>query len=268
MAQDRPLPSGISGGAVLELTHCGRVALVTGAARGIGRAIADRLAARGARVAVMDLVIGEAEAAAAAIGHGTVAVAGDVADWESFRAAHAAVERLAGRVGILVNNAGISPKRDGARVPAHEMDPAEWRRVVDVNLTGSFHGVRLVAPGMIANGGGAIVNLSSVAGKHYSGIVGVHYAATKSAIVGLTRHLAGELGPHGIRVNAIAPGRIESPMIHTVPGAVNAAALAATPLGRLGTAADCAEAVLFLTSDAAAFITGVTLDVAGGLSMT
>ncbi|MCC7273388.1 MAG: SDR family oxidoreductase [Alphaproteobacteria bacterium] len=252
----------------MEDTHRGRIALVTGAARGIGRAIAAGLAARGARVAVMDLEPAAAEAAAAAIGRGAVAVAGDVADYESFAAAHAEIAARLGPVGILVNNAGISPKRDGARVPAAEMDAAEWRRVVDVNLSGSFYGVRLVAPAMIAAGGGAVVNLSSVAGKHYSAIVGVHYAATKAAIVGLTRHLAGELGPHGIRVNAIAPGRIESPMIHTVPAAVNAAALAATPLRRLGTADDCADAVAFLTSDAARFITGVTLDVAGGLSMT
>jgi 3-oxoacyl-[acyl-carrier protein] reductase len=252
----------------LEETHRGKTALVTGAARGIGRAIAEGLARRGARVAVMDLALADAEGAAAAIGGGAVAVAGDVGDWDSFAAAHAAaVERL-GPFDILVNNAGISPKRDGARVPAQEMDPDEWRRVVDVNLSGCFYGVRLAAPAMIARGGGAIVSLSSVAGKHYSSIVGVHYAATKAAIVGLTRHLAGELGPHGIRVNAIAPGRIESPMIHTVGAAVNAGALAATPLRRLGTADECADAVAYLTSDAASFVTGVTLDVAGGLSMT
>ena len=252
----------------MEETHRGRTALVTGAARGIGRAVAEGLARRGARVAVMDLRLADAEATAAAIGRNAIAVAGDVADWESFRAAHAAAAAALGAFDILVNNAGISPKRDGARVPAAEMDPAEWRRVVDINLTGCFHGVRLVAPGMIASGGGAIVSVSSVAGKHYSSIVGVHYAATKAAIIGLTRHLAGELGSHRIRVNAIAPGRIESPMIHTVGADVNAAALAATPLGRLGTAADCADAVAYLTSDAASFVTGVTLDVAGGLSMT
>lgn len=252
----------------MDETHRGRTALVTGAARGIGRAIAEGLARRGARVAVMDMRLADAEATAGAIGRGAIAVAGDVADWESFRAAHAAAAARLGAFDILVNNAGISPKRDGARVPAAEMDPAEWARVVDVNLTGCFHGVRLVAPAMIAGGRGAVVSVSSVAGKHYSSIVGVHYAATKAAIIGLTRHLAGELGPHGIRVNAIAPGRIESPMIHTVGGAVNAAALAATPLGRLGTADDCADAVAYLTSDAASFVTGVTLDVAGGLSMT
>ena len=252
----------------MDETHRGRTALVTGAARGIGRAIAAGLARRGARVVVMDIEPAAAEAAAAAIGGDAVAVAGDVGDWDSFRAAHAgAVERV-GPFDILVNNAGVSPKRDGARVPAAEMDPDEWRRVVDINLTGCFHGVRLVAPAMIERRRGAIVSLSSVAGKHYSSIVGVHYAATKAAVIGLTRHLAGELGPHGIRVNAIAPGRIESPMIHTVGAAVNQAALAATPLGRLGTADECADAVAYLTSDAASFVTGVTLDVAGGLSMT
>ncbi|BBK34469.1 3-oxoacyl-[acyl-carrier protein] reductase [Stella humosa] len=252
----------------MEETHRGRTALVTGAARGIGRAVAEGLARRGARVAVMDIALDAAEATAAEIGGGAIAVAGDVGDWESFQAAHAAAVARIGAFDILVNNAGISPKRDGARVPAAEMDPAEWRRVVDINLSGCFYGARLVAPAMIAARRGAIVSLSSVAGKHYSSIVGVHYAATKAAIIGLTRHLAGELGPHGIRVNAIAPGRIESPMIHTVGAAVNQAALAATPLGRLGTAAECADAIAYLTSDAASFVTGVTLDVAGGLSMT
>ena len=252
----------------MDDTHRGKAALVTGAARGIGRAIAEGLAGRGARVAVMDLSLAAAEEAAAAIGRDAIAVAGDVGDWESFRAAHAAAAARLGPFDILVNNAGISPKREGARVPSWEMDPAEWRRVLDVNLSGCFHGVRLVAPEMIARRSGSIVSLSSVAGKYYSSIVGIHYSATKAAIIGLTRHLAGELGPHGIRVNAIAPGRIESPMIHTVGAAVNEAALAATPLRRLGTARECADAVAYLTSDAASFVTGVTLDVAGGLSMT
>ena len=252
----------------MESTHQGRVALVTGAARGIGRAIADGLAARGARVAVLDQSIAAAESAAATIGRGAIGVAADVADWESFRAAHAAVVARLGTVDVLVNNAGISPKRDGARVPAFEMDPAEWRRVVDVNLSGSFYGARLVAPGMIGKQRGAICNLSSVGGKVYSTIVACHYAATKAAIIGLTRSLAGELGPHGIRVNAIAPGRIDTPMIHTVAASVNAGSVAATPLGRLGTPEECADVVAFLTSDAARFVTGVTLDVAGGMAMT
>jgi len=252
----------------VDETHKGRVALVTGAAQGIGRAIAEALAGRGARVAVLDLRPADAEAAARAIGRGAVAVAADVADFESFRAAHGAVVARLGPVEILVSNAGISPKRDGRRVPVAEMDPAEWRRVVEVNLNGVFHGARLVAPAMIARKAGWIVNTSSVAGKVYSSIVGAHYAATKAAIIGLTRHLAGELGPHGIRVNAIAPGRIESPMIHTVAPEVNAAAVAGTPLGRLGTGADCAEAVLFLTSEASSFLTGLTVDVAGGYAMT
>ena len=250
----------------MDETHRGRTALVTGAARGIGRAIAEALARRGARVAVMDVGLAAAEATAAAIGQGAIAVSGDVADWESFRAASAAAAARLGPFDILVNNAGISPKRDGARVPAAEMDPAEWRRVVDVNLTGCFHGVRLVAPGMIAGGGGAVVSVSSVAGKHYSSIVGVHYAATKAAIIGLTRHLAGELGPHGIRVNAIAPGWIATRLTDALQDdpARSDAIVARTPLGRWGTPADVAGAALFLASPWAAFVTGIVLPVDGG----
>jgi 3-oxoacyl-[acyl-carrier protein] reductase len=241
-------------------THAGRVAVVTGAGRGIGAAIAAELAARGAKVAALEADPGLAEAAGA--------ILCDVADRASVDAACARVEAELGAVDILVNNAGISPKHDGRAAPVQEMDPAEWDRVLAVNLTGAWNLIRRLSPGMVARRRGWIVNQSSIAGKAFTPIVACHYAATKAALIGLTRHLAGELGPHGITVNAIAPGRIATPMVAVAGGATNAAVAAETPLRRLGTPEEVARAVCFLTGPDAAFVTGQTLDVAGGWMMT
>lgn len=241
-------------------THAGRVAIVTGAGRGIGAAIAAELAARGARVAAL-----EADAGLAAE---TGAILCDVADRVAVDAVCARVEAELGPVDILVNNAGISPKHEGRAAPVQEMDPAEWDRVLAVNLTGAWNLIRRLSPGMVARRRGWIVNQSSIAGKAYTPIVACHYAATKAALIGLTRHLAGELGPYGITVNAVAPGRIATPMVAAASGATNAAVVAETPLRRLGTPEEVARAVCFLTGPDAAFVTGQTLDVAGGWMMT
>jgi 3-oxoacyl-[acyl-carrier protein] reductase len=241
-------------------THAGRVAVVTGAGRGIGAAIAAELAARGASVAAL-----EADPALAAAAG---AILCDVADRAAVDAACARVEAELGPVDILVNNAGISPKHEGRAAPVQEMDPAEWDRVLAVNLTGAWNLIRRISPGMVARRRGWIVNQSSIAGKAYTPIVACHYAATKAALIGLTRHLAGELGPHGITVNAVAPGRIATPMVAAAGGATNAAVVAETPLRRLGTPEEVARVVCFLTGPDAAFVTGQTLDVAGGWMMT
>lgn len=241
-------------------THAGRVAIVTGAGRGIGAAIAAELAARGARVAALEADAGLAADAGA--------ILCDVADRAAVDAACGRVEAELGPVDILVNNAGISPKHEGRAALVQEMDPAEWDRVLAVNLTGAWNLIRRLSPGMVARRRGWIVNQSSIAGKAYTPIVACHYAATKAALIGLTRHLAGELGPHGILVNAVAPGRIATPMVAVAGGATNAAVAAETPLRRLGTPEEVARAVCFLTGPDAAFVTGQTLDVAGGWMMT
>ena len=167
-----------------------------------------------------------------------------------------------------MNNAGISPKHAGKPAPIWEMDPAEWERVVDTNLNSVFNFVRLLTPGMVDRRFGRVVSMSSVAGKAYLDIVAAHYSTTKAALIGMTRHLAGELGPHGITVNALAPGRIDTPMVAGAPRASNDAVVDVTPLRRLGKPVEVADACLFLTSANAGFVTGQVIDVAGGWLMT
>ena len=242
--------------------------LLTGASRGIGHATVKVFQAAGWRVLTVSRTAFDARCPwhAGSTDH----FQGDLSDASARQDLVERVRETLGESGLhaIVNNAGISPKHAGRAQKVWEMDPDEWRRVVDVNLTGSFNCIRALSPAMVAAGEGWIVNTSSVAGKTFFPIVASHYAATKSAIIGFTKHIAGELGPHGIRVNALAPGRIATPMVAGVAPELNEAEVARTPLGRLGEPAEVADTALWLTSPESSFVTGQTIDVAGGLCMT
>ncbi|MCW2792910.1 MAG: NAD(P)-dependent oxidoreductase [Nocardioides sp.] len=244
-----------------------RCAVVTGGARGIGEAITRELLARGTDVVVADwnaTAIDEFRPPADQDGGRVTLVRADVsqeADW--FRVLEVARSTY-GPVTVLVNNAAISPKRDGRRTPTSEMSLDEWHSVLAVNLTGAFLGSKLVHADMSAAGWGRIVNISSQAARTGARVAGVHYGATKAALLGLTRTLAFEYGPDGITVNAVTPGRIMTPMAAGVADEVNQAMQRDIPVGRLGTPEDTAAVVGFLVSDQAGFVNGATVDANGG----
>jgi 3-oxoacyl-[acyl-carrier protein] reductase len=242
----------------------GRIALVTGGAQGIGRAIAEELAAAGATILMAGRnqeKLAEAAGAMRAQGLDATTFALDVASRESIEAGAKAILEKFGKVEILVNNAGVT--RDGLML---RMKPADWDLVLDTNLTGTFLLTRALLSPMLKNRWGRIVNISSVVGR--AGQAGqVNYAASKAGLIGLTRSLAREVGSRGITVNAVAPGYIETSMTAVLSEEVTQAMLAMTPLGRAGTPRDVAQAVKFLASDAASYITGHVLDVNGGMFM-
>jgi NAD(P)-dependent dehydrogenase (short-subunit alcohol dehydrogenase family) len=241
----------------------GKIAIVTGAARGMGYAVAKRLAAGGASVVINDI---NAEAAARAasdlhaLGHAALAVAGDVTSGQDVgRLVARAVEHY-GEVHILINNAGILRP-----TPVIDIQEDEWDLVVNVNLKGTYLCSRAVLPGMQKTGWGRIVNFSSTAGKNISTVGGAHYTAAKAGILGFTRHLAKEVAGYGITVNAVCPGLIDTEMVRSTISAERAQAYADSfPIKRLGEPFEVAELVAFLASDRAAYITGASLDINGG----
>jgi NAD(P)-dependent dehydrogenase (short-subunit alcohol dehydrogenase family) len=259
----------------------GRVALVTGAASGIGRATARRLAAEGARVALVDRDAAGVEAAAKEIeaaGARAAAFAADVSDGRAVASTARAAEQALGPVDVLANVAGIGDAWDQGGIEA--IDDARWERVLAVNLRGPFHLCRALLPGMAERGRGAVVNVSSLAGRSKSANGGLAYSTSKAGLLGLTRHLAFDYGPRGVRVNAICPGGVDTPMIRAGgPGRASseeqrrarAERVAAyqyfMPIRRLSTPEEQAAVIAFLASDDASYVNGVALDVNGGLYM-
>jgi 3-oxoacyl-[acyl-carrier protein] reductase len=234
----------------------GKVALVTGGSRGIGRAIALELGRAGAKV-VLSYRTGREEAEEVATEIGGRAVEADVSDAAS---AKALVEE-AGDLDVLVNNAGVT--RDGVLA---RMSDDDWREVIDTNLSSVFYTCRAAARPMMKKRGGSIVNISSIVGVH--GNFGqTNYAASKAGIIGFTKSLARELGSRNVRANVVAPGYVRSRLTDVLPEEATKAMLDATPLGRLGDAEDVAGAVRFLCADEARFVTGAVLLVDGGLGM-
>jgi 3-oxoacyl-[acyl-carrier protein] reductase len=243
----------------MDLT--GKVALVTGGSRGIGRAIAETLYGAGARVAVLGRDTGRAEEAARALGERAGAVTADVGNADQVAAAVAAAEQALGPVDILVNNAGLT--RDGLLA---RMSGDDWDAVLDANLKGAFLVTKAVTRGMMKRRWGRVINITSVVGL--MGNAGqANYAASKAGLIGLTRAVARELASRNVLVNAVAPGFIDTDMTRALTDAQRATLLAQIPLGRLGQGSDVARAVLFLASDHADYITGQVLVVDGGMVM-
>jgi 3-oxoacyl-[acyl-carrier protein] reductase len=241
------------------------VAIVTGAGQGIGHGVALCLAREGAHIVVNDRVeerIAEAVADVEALGVQALGVQGSVAQVEDVdRLVRETLSRF-GKIDILVNNAGTVVVK-----PLVEQSEADWDKVLDVNLKGVFLCCRRVVPEMIKQRSGAVVNIASIAAFHYT-VVHVPYAASKAGVVAFTRDLAYEVAGSGVRVNAIAPGPIETPMMGSaLTDQQKEAHARSIPLGRLGKPQDIGEAAVFLVSDAASFITGATLPVSGGTDL-
>ena len=243
----------------------GKVALITGAARGIGKAIALRMAAEGADIAFTDLVIDEigqeTEKEIAALGIKCKGYASNAADFAQTEAVVAQAKEEFGHIDILVNNAGIT--KDGLML---RMTEAQWDAVINVNLKSAFNFIHALVPIMMRQRGGSIINMASVVGVH--GNAGQsNYAASKAGLIALAKSVAQEMGSRGIRANAIAPGFIDTAMTQALPEEVRKEWAQRIPLRRGGTVDDIANVAIFLASDMSSYVTGQVIQVDGGMNM-
>ena len=239
----------------------GRVAVITGGAQGIGYATAERMLDSGAQVVLWDIDAARLDQAVAALAsRGPVSTDSvELTEQDSVAAAAAAVLARHGRIDILVNNAGIT----GGNAPTWELDPAVWRRVVEVNLIAPFLACRAVVPQMIAQGYGRIVNIASVAGKEGNPNAS-HYSASKAGLIGLTKSLGKELATKGVLVNAVAPAAARTAIFDQMAPEHIAFMLGKIPMGRLVTVAEVAAMVCWLASEESSFSTGAVFDLSGG----
>ncbi|MCI1779319.1 MAG: 3-oxoacyl-[acyl-carrier-protein] reductase [Bacteroidales bacterium] len=243
----------------------GKVALITGAARGIGKAIALKFASEGADIAFTDLVIDEIGEATKkeieAQGVRALAIASNAAKFEEAQATVDEVIKKLGKLDILVNNAGIT--KDGLML---RMSEAQWDAVLNVNLKSAFNFIHAVSPVMLRQRSGAIISMSSVVGVH--GNAGqCNYSASKAGMIGLTKSIAQELGSRGVRANAVAPGFIITAMTEKLPAEIRKEWEQKIPLRRGGTPEDIAKVCLFLASDLSSYVTGQVISVCGGMEM-
>jgi 2-hydroxycyclohexanecarboxyl-CoA dehydrogenase len=242
-----------------------RIAIVTGAGRGIGRGIAEKLTAEGATVAVCDIDEGTARETAQALGGDSISVVTDVTSRGSVEAMTEQVRKRFGRIDVLVNNAGWDKAG-----PFVDSDPADWDRVIAINLYGVLHGCKAVLPLMVEQGHGSLVNIASDAGRVGSSGEAV-YSAAKGGIIAFTKSVAREMARHRINANCICPGPADTALFASIGGddpKLREALTRAIPFRRLAEPADVANAVAFLASDEAGYITGQTVSVSGGLTMS
>ena len=249
----------------MEKLLTGKTALITGAARGIGKAIALKFASEGANIAFTDLVIDDngkqTEAEIAAYGVKVKAYASNAADFAETEKVVAQIKEDFGTIDILVNNAGIT--KDGLML---RMTEQQWDAVIGVNLKSAFNFIHAVTPIMMRQKGGSIINMASIVGLH--GNAGqANYSASKAGMIALAKSIAQELGSRGIRANSIAPGFIETAMTAQLPEEVHQEWIKKIPLRRGGTVEDIANAALFLASDLSSYVTGHTINVDGGMGM-
>ncbi|MBW1942111.1 MAG: SDR family oxidoreductase [Deltaproteobacteria bacterium] len=242
-----------------------RVAIVTGGGRGIGLGVAKAMVKEGAHVAICDIgqdILDSGLAEIQAMGGEALALQMDVSAKDQIVHVVDGLTEQHGRIDILVNCAGINEI-----LPIAQITEEQWDRMLAVNLKGVFLCCQAVMEQMKAQGSGSIVSMTSVAGKTGGVAAGAHYSVSKAGIICFTKSLARELGPFNVTVNAVSPGRIDTPMIRQATDEENENFIRNTPLGRLGTPEDVASAVIFLVSDEARFITGEILDVNGGMLM-
>lgn len=243
----------------------GKVALVTGAARGIGKAVALKFAAEGADIAFTDLVIDEngqkTKSEIEAFGVRVLAIASNAANFEECHNVVDTIVKEFGRLDILVNNAGIT--KDGLML---RMSEAQWDAVINVNLKSAFNFIHAVSPVMMRQKSGSIINMSSVVGVH--GNAGqCNYSASKAGMIGLAKSIAQELGPKGVRANAVAPGFIETAMTAQLPEEIRKDWMKKIPLRRGGQVEDIANVCLFLASDMSSYVSGQVIQIDGGMNM-
>ena len=237
----------------------GQTAIVTGGAQGIGFAVARRLNAGGAKVALLDLDDALMEKATAELGAGTIAMKGDITDLAALERIHGEVEAALGPVSILVNSAGIA----GSNATVQDYDPAEWRKIIDINLVGTFNTNRVVIPGMIAKGYGRIVNIASVAGKEGNPNASA-YSASKAGVIGLTKSIGKELAGHDIAVNCVTPAAARTRIFDQMSQEHIDYMLSKIPRGRFLEVDEAANMIAWLVSKENSFTTGAVFDLSGG----
>ena len=241
----------------------GRVVMITGAARGLGRATAERFLSRGAHVAVNVRTQGRANTLAQELGSNSHPAPGDVRDLEVVRAVVSGIVERFGCLDVLVNNAAIA---SGTRF--EQLTEEEWRATLDTNLTAAFFCIQSVVPVMKRQGYGRIINVSSLAGRSVSTLGGAHYTASKAGMLGLTRAAAKELGVYGITVNAVCPGLFDTELTHANATQERLEAVSQNfPITRLGKPEEVADLICFLASESAGYITGASFDINGGSLM-